>query len=500
MLVKKKSHESAKPAPYTEKYRPQLHFSAPQNWLNDPNGLVWHDGVFHLFYQYNPSGNEWGNMHWGHAVSRNLMHWEHRPLALHAEPWGLGFMFSGCAVADLQNSSGFGTSGQVPLIAIYTSCDTQGIQAQSIAYSLDDGDTWAQYESNPVIDNPGIRDFRDPKVFWHEGSDRWVMTLAADDHVEFYTSTNLVNWELVFRFGKHHGSHAGVWECPDLFPLTTESGQTKWALVISVSTEHSERDESVQYFIGDFDGRRFMPQHHDELWIDHGADNYGAVTWDGVPADDGRRIMIGWMSSWRYAKEMPTYPWRGNMTMPREIRLVEGIDGFELAFAPAREVRELRSKSYSVDTAPIDSTGIQELFTSVTGSLLDLDLEFTWGDGEAQSFSVVFSGCSGEEARVHVDVEARLLIVDRMSVGQRVPNPKFANRFEASLRQLDGRFDLRIIKDRASVEVFGDEGRSVISANLFHDTPLDELSIEGTGEIDVGGEVSVLTSIWATNQ
>ncbi len=481
---------------YNEKYRPQFHYSAPCNWLNDPNGLVWHDGIYHLFYQHNPTGNDWGNMHWGHATSRDLVHWDNRPVALNAEPMGVGYIFSGCAVADPANSSGLATAGEVPLIALYTSCTTDGIQSQSLAYSLDDGETWRQYAANPVIENPGIRDFRDPKVFWHEESEQWVLALAANDHIEFYRSHNLIHWEHASRFSKPYGSNQGVWECPDLFPLVTDDGEIKWVLIVSVCPEHSARDESVQYFIGDFDGVRFESESTEIMWLDYGADNYGAITWDGVPKDDGRRIMIGWMSSWRYAREVPTFPWRGNMTIPRELRLVSSGRGLELATLPVREVENIRANIARIDRVSADDPNLQAVFARLSPELLDLDLLFEWPASAARSFGVRFTNSSGEKLSIAVHTGTGTLVVDRTAVGQRVPNPKFARRFEAPLRETDGKFNLRVIKDRASVEVFGDEGRAVISANLFYDAPFERVELFCLGDVDVSGEVSTLKSIW----
>jgi fructan beta-fructosidase len=485
---------------YEEKYRPQFHYSAPCNWLNDPNGLVLHNGTYHLFYQYNPTGNDWGNMHWGHATSRDLVRWDNRPVALHAEPLGVGYIFSGCAVADPDNRSGLGAPDEIPLVALYTSCTTDGIQAQSLAFSLDDGETWRQYAENPVIENPGLRDFRDPKVYWHTDSERWVLVLAANDCIEFYRSHNLIDWEHVSRMSKPLGSNQGVWECPDLFPLTTDDGVTKWVLIVSACPEHSTRDESVQYFIGDFDGVRFEPDGAETIWLDYGADMYGAVTWDGVAEDDGRRIMIGWMSSWRYAREVPTYPWRGNMTIPRELRLVPGECGLELATMVVRELENIRTNVARIDRISVDDPDIQAAFADLSPELLDLDLTFEWPTGDARSFGVRFTNSSGETLDIVVNSGARTLVVDRTTVGQCVPNPKFARRFEAPMRETDGLCKLRVIKDRASVEVFADGGRAVISANLFYDLPFEHAELFCLGDVDVSGEISTLKSIWTNDE
>ena len=245
-----------------EQHRPQFHFSPQSGWMNDPNGMVYLDGEYHLFYQYFPDSTVWGPMHWGHAVSKDLMHWEHLPIGLY--PDSLGWIFSGSAVYDEFNSSGFGKDGNSPLVAIYTHHNA-GIEQsgsnlfeyQSISYSLDKGRTWQSYKGNPVINNPGIRDFRDPKVIWHEHSGQWIMALSALDHLMFYGSKDLKNWELLSEFGKDIGSHDGVWECPDLFPLPDENGREHWVLIENMNPGNPNGGSGTQYFIGDFDGRTF---------------------------------------------------------------------------------------------------------------------------------------------------------------------------------------------------------------------------------------------------
>jgi fructan beta-fructosidase len=423
-----------------------------------------------------------------------------RPPALQAQPWGLGFMFSGCAVVDRDNSAGLAQPGDTPLVAVYTNCTTEGIQAQSIAYSVDDGETWTQYVGNPVIANPGVRDFRDPKVFWHAPSAHWVMTLAVKDCVEFYVSKNLRDWRRSFRFDRPHGTDQGVWECPDLFALRASNGETRWVLIVSVSPENSARDASIQYFIGDFDGERFTPQHLQDLWLDHGADNYAAVTWEGVPAEDGRRIIIGWMNSWKYAKEVPTYPWSGHMTLPRELTLVNGQHGYELAASPVREIEQLRLRTVEIPVAPVGSSKHEEALGALPADLLDIELQFAWKKGGARTFGLRFENQAGEQAIISVDLGSSSLVVDRTSVGQRVPNPKFSGRFTAPLRPLGELLDVRIVKDRASVEIFADEGRSVISANLFFDSPFDRVVLFRDGDVEARGRGCVLRSIWRNNQ
>ena len=247
-----------------EQHRLQFHFTPPSGWMNDPNGMVYHEGEYHLFYQHNPDSTVWGPMHWGHAVSKDLVHWEHLPIGLY--PDSLGTIFSGSAVVDLNNTSGLGTPENPPLIAIFTYHNTEAeragrndFQTQGIAFSLDKGRSWTKYEQNPVLPNPGIRDFRDPKVMWYEAEQKWVMALAVADRINFYSSKDLKNWEHESDFGEDIGAHGGVWECPDLFPLEVEgSEEEKWVLLVSINPGGPNGGSATQYFIGDFDGEHFV--------------------------------------------------------------------------------------------------------------------------------------------------------------------------------------------------------------------------------------------------
>ena len=309
---------------YNEPFRPQYHFSPEQGWMNDPNGLVYHNGDYHLFYQYYPHATVWGPMHWGHAVSKDLVTWEHKPIALF--PDEKGYIFSGSAVVDTHNTSGFSTTGEPPLVAIFTyfslpkeksgSIETQ---SQGIAYSLDNGVTWEKYGGNPVLPNPGIKDYRDPKVFWHEPTKKWIMLLVAGDYVKLYSSKNLKKWNFLSDFGKELGSKGGVWECPDLFPLTTTSGETKWVMVVSIGNGAPNGGSGTQYFVGDFNGTQFTTNQKEYKWLDWGTDNYAGITYNNTPNNE--RIFIGWMSNWQYALKTPTTPWRSAMTLPRELIL-----------------------------------------------------------------------------------------------------------------------------------------------------------------------------------
>ena len=321
--------------------RPEFHFTPQNNWMNDPNGLVYYKGRYHLFYQYNPEGDQWGHMSWGHATSSDLLHWDEHPIAIRDDERAM--IFSGSAVVDHKNSSGFGSLENPPMVAIYTEHQEEH-QAQGLAYSLDEGITWTKYSGNPVLDL-GKKDFRDPKVTWDSHRGHWLMAVALPQEfiIQFYKSDDLKNWTHLSDFGPV-GAVGGIWECPDLFELDVD-GATKWILIVSLNPGGPVGGSATQYFIGDFDGVTFtQTEYLDEIkWIDFGADYYAAVSFNDAPHN--RRIMIGWMSNWDYAKFIPANPYRGAMSLPREISLAK-IDGkIELIQRPVAEgaqyVREI---------------------------------------------------------------------------------------------------------------------------------------------------------------
>ena len=327
-----------------EPFRPQAHFTPEINWMNDPNGLVFHNGEYHLFYQFNPAGNSWGHMSWGHAVSRDLTHWEHLPLAIPEEDGVMAF--SGCCIVDYQNKSGFGDGTKPPMVAVYTG-HGHGKQVQNLAYSNDDGRTWTKYAKNPVLDisNP---DFRDPKVFWHAPSNRWVMvvSLAKEKVLVFYASEDLKQWKELSRFGPAGAKDKPNWECPDLFelPVEGEEGKKLWVLEVDMGSGSVAGGSGGEYFVGHFDGTTFTAI-QDAQWVDFGRDFYAPVSWSGIPEADGRRIWIGWFSNWQTCL-VPTSPWRSCMSVPRSLSLrkVPAIDGksaqrYTMVQRPVKELR-----------------------------------------------------------------------------------------------------------------------------------------------------------------
>lgn len=369
---------------FTEEFRPRFHFTPKNNWMNDPNGLVFYKGKYHLFFQHNPSGILWGNMSWGHAQSTDLLHWEHLPVAIPCtDDSG---MFSGSAVIDYTNTSGFGSIDNPPMIAIYTVHLNDGSnQSQHIAYSLDEGLTWAKYADNPVLDL-GMKDFRDPKVSWNEESQSWLMTVAKPQEfrIAFFSSPDLKSWTHLSDFGPF-GATGGCWECPDLFPLTTPTGEKKWVLIVSLNPGGFAGGSGTQYFIGDWDGTTFTTVQNETKWIDYGRDNYAGVTYSNAP--DNRRIFIGWMNNWDYAAKLPSPIWRTSMTSPRELALIGGGNELLLTSHPISELKtendytfELTSDENATITIGENDNKVVISYEATTRQI-SIDRALAWFDG-----------------------------------------------------------------------------------------------------------------------
>ncbi|WP_181308011.1 glycoside hydrolase family 32 protein [Rufibacter sp. XAAS-G3-1] len=454
-----------------EQHRPQLHFTPPANWMNDPNGMVFYKGEYHLFYQHNPGGTTWGPMHWGHAISKDMLHWEHLPIALY--PDELGTIFSGSAVVDVNNTSGLGTTENPPMVAIFTyhnekleKAGRNDYQTQGLAYSLDNGRTWKKYEQNPVLKNPGIRDYRDPKVSWNDKTQQWVMTLAVLDHIEFYSSPNLKEWKKLSEFGKSYGGHGGVWECPDLFPLTV-NGQQKWVLLVSINPGGPNGGSATQYFVGDFNGQSFTSDNPPQttLWVDHGKDNYAGVTWSNIPASDGRRLFLGWMSNWQYANEVPTVAWRSAMTLPRELTLRQTKEGLRLLSQPVKELQKLRTKAISLKAQEVQGTLDLSSRYKLNLPLLELDLNLDVS--QAQEITLKFSNTKGEQLNLGYSVKQEELFIDRTQAGKIAFKDNFPGRHVAPIKLENGKLRLHLILDFTSVEVFANGGQKVMTEIFF---------------------------------
>ena len=460
-------------ADQSDKFRPVYHFSPPYGWINDPNGMVYHDGLYHLYYQYNPYGNRWGNMHWGHAVSKNLAAWSHQPVAL--APDSLGAIFSGSAVVDKDNTAGFGHNA---LIAIYTSAGEK--QTQSIAYSFDNGVTFTKYEGNPVLSDPSYKDYRDPKVSWHSATGQWVMPLATGHTISIYGSKDLKKWDRLCEFGEGIGAHDGVWECPDLFPLSYE-GKTKWVLFVSLNPGCPNGGSATQYFIGDFDGKTFTPDVLPyPLWIDYGRDNYAGVTWNDVP--DGRRIFIGWMSNWNYANEVPTRFFRNAMTIPRELSLRHNGKHLVLASVPVSEVNVLRREVQSVSEISVEGCyTIDKLLENNNGAY---EIEMAIVPTSAGQFGFDLVNTKGEKVTFLFEPEKELLTVDRSASGivDFSDFGQFQMKSPIAKRPL---YKIRLLVDKASTELFVNDGETVQTNLVFPQEPYSILEFKATAPVTV---------------
>lgn len=462
----------------TEPYRPQIHFTPHRNWINDPNGLVWFDGEYHLFFQYNPKGMDWGNMCWGHAVSDDLKHWRELPVAI---PETDQMIFSGSIVVDHDNVSGLGDGIAAPLIAIFTAYDSvRSIQSQHLAYSHDRGRSFIHYAGNPIIDLD-LADFRDPKVFYHADSAAWVMVVAlARDHVvQFYRSSDLLDWTLAGTFGPA-GSTSGQWECPDLVevPIEGEDGASAWVLKVDVDVGLTDGGSGAQYFVGDFDGYRFtidpVRGDADGLLVDQGPDFYAAITWSNLPDPAAGPIWIGWQSNHQTGRYYPTDPWRGAMSLPRRLFLYPVDGGLRLGQVPLLDTDievDAGAGPVAVEDDRIilstDATSFQHRFRVATDAVEDVTIALVDDD----------------ETVLHVVIEAtggRVVFERPQSAIGRFDG--FDHLTVATLPPASS-VDFHIIVDGSLVEIFLNGGRSVYSGSIFP-RAAPQLVLRGTGVAD----------------
>lgn len=459
-----------------EIHRPMIHFSPKEKWMNDPNGMVYYKGVYHLFYQYYPNASVWGPMHWGHATSNNMINWKHQPIALY--PDSLGMIFSGSAVVDKNNTSGFGKNGKVPLVAIYTQhLEVEKpvktfTQSQSIAYSLDDGKTWIKYAGNPVLKSPGIPDFRDPKVMWHEPTKKWIMTLAVADRIMFYSSPDFKNWTKESEFGSNAGAHGGVWECPDLFTLPAD-GKQIWVLIVNLNPGGPNKGSATQYFLGDFDGKTFSPHSTETQWLDYGPDEYAGVTWSNT---GNRKIFLGWMSNWDYATIVPTTKWRSAMTIPRELKLKKINNDWLIASIPVKELDEIQGKKSIINN----------------NSSLQLPARLNFKLDAITDFQIILSNDLNEQLMIGFDKNANQYYVDRTKSGKTSFHKGFASRSTAPRFTPDKKMDIHLVIDVSSVELFADGGLTVMTAIFFPNKPYNKIQLNNIQRM----EYAPLKSIW----
>lgn len=465
--------------------------------MNDPNGLVFYDGEYHLFYQHNPEGIRWGHMSWGHAVSPDLVHWEHLPVALPETDSMM--VFSGSAVVDWNNTSGFGTREAPPMVAIYTAHYTQRrLQNQYIAYSNDRGRTWMPYEGNPVLDI-GMEDFRDPKVFWYAPEEKWIMVVALslERKVHFYASRDLKQWEFQSTFGPA-GNADGIWECPDLFllPVDNVPGESRWVLEVDLGREAVAGGSGGQYFVGDFDGVTFTPEHADTRWVDYGKDFYAAVSWSDVPAEDGRRLWIGWLNNWLYAGDIPTDPWRSAQSIPRALSLRSIGGAMTLVQRPVEELQRLRGRNLTLGERALASGDHMLATDGIRGKALEIVAEFN--PGSALEVGLKVHVGDGEETVIGYDATRRAIVVNRRASGETAFHPTFTGQRVGPPMAIEGAVRLQIYVDWSSVEVFADDGSVVFTEQVFPSPDSDGVALYARGGDArlVSLQVWELASIW----
>ncbi|MDQ0676933.1 fructan beta-fructosidase [Arthrobacter pascens] len=487
---------TAATATTADTFRPALHYAARNTWLNDPNGLIFHEGVYHLYYQNNPLDNVWGNMSWGHATSTDLLSWTEHPVAIAGDEEE--DVFSGSIVFDRDNTSGFGTASAPPLVAVYTSSFKpasahHGVQAQSLAYSRDGGYTWAKHTANPVL-NRGSAEFRDPKVVRYDGDagSYWVMVAveATDFQVVLYKSDDLKSWELLSIFGPANAT-GGVWECPDLFPLPVDGDpdNLKWVLTVNLNPGGPNNGSAGQYFVGDFDGTTFTsattvteglqdPARLGEYqWLDWGRDYYAAVSFSDVP--DGRRLMIAWMNNWEYANQIPTSPWRSPMSLVREIALHNSGGNLCLVQHAAGDLDAPADAAGSFNLAAAEISDGQHILDGAAGTVQRIELTLT--PGTAQEFGLIVRGNGAEGTRIGIRPAEGVLIVDRRESGQTDFHESFASIDTAPIRTTDGSYQLTVYVDRCSVEVFAQGGQVTMTELIFPAATSTEVSLYAVG-------------------
>ena len=475
---------------YDQPYRPQVHFSPREHWTNDPNGLVYFEGEYHLFFQYNPFGDVWGHMSWGHAVSPDLLHWHELPVAIPEKDGEM--IFTGSVVVDRENSSGFCTSGHACLVAIYTG-HTATRQTQNIAYSLDRGRTWIRYEKNPVLDLHR-KDFRDPSVSWNEAFRKWVMavSLPSEHRVRFYASANLKSWEHLNDFGPA-GATSGAWECPDLLrvPSASNRGKSIWALKVGIYPGALQGGSGEQYFLGNFDGKTFTPfsQGGAYGWTNYGKDDYCAISFNGLP-NDSKPILIGWMSNWQYAAKLPTAPWRGQMSVPRQISYLKDEAGFALKQEPVIDV--LRSSKVPTRTFTVNSSSNSKE-ESVTAPY---ELEIRYKHPSASLFGVRLYSDEEHWTELGFDTNKKVFYMDRTKSGVMV-NPDFPVRTEAPLTT-SRPYTLTLIVDRSSVEAFAQDGTILTTNLIFPSSSRDTIRFfpRDSKSVAIHGKLWELKSAW----
>lgn len=456
---------------YKEQYRPQFHFSPAVNWCNDPNGLVYYKGLYHLFYQHNPFGNVWGHMTWAHATSKDLVRWKHLPIAIPEENGVM--IFSGTCVVDKNNTSGFGKNGKIPMVAVYTGHIENINQSQHIAYSLDNGITWTKYANNPVLDL-NKKDFRDPKIFWHDQKKYWVMALMfpIEHMVQFYSSPNLKDWKHLSDFGPV-GDTSAVWECPDLtqVPVDGMSGKMKWLLQTS-------QNASMQYFVGEFDGVKFTNENSTVAINrpDYGPDYYAAIAYNQLPAGN-LPTAIGWLNNWNYANDIPTTPWKSAMSIPRTLSVKKINSEWVLIQKPVAAIAGLRKNKITIDNAAVTDKKTLHIKSK------QFEIECTIEPGATSVSGIRLAGGANNYFELGYDATKQVFYIDRSKSGNIGFNENFKKllRSEKYIPLKNKKIRVHIYFDNSIVEIFVNDGEAVFTAQIFPEENDNAIELFSTG-------------------
>ena len=495
----------------TDYYRPSYHFTPLYGWMNDPNGMVYKDGEYHLYFQYNPYGSKWGNMHWGHAVSRDLIHWEHLDPAIARDP--VGHIFSGSSVVDKKNTAGFGKDA---IIAIYTNNSVNHDEVQCIAYSNDNGRTFTKYEGNPVLTPfDGLKDFRDPKVFWYEKDKCWFMIVSADKETRFYKSKNLKKWDYVSAFGKGLGQQPCQYECPDFFqlPVNGDEKNKKWVMTMNINPGCWFGGSATEYFVGDFDGKNFTcPDANEVKWLDWGKDHYATVTFSNT----GSRVLaITWMSNWQYANLTPFKQNRGANGLPRELKLYEKNGKYYISEDVAPEALALRKSTKELGSQTVEGEKAFAGATSGMEGAFEIEADVT-ADANGIAGIELYNN-KRERTLIYIDMKEGKVVMDRTESGltdfgkqsvphdielawdkQRAAEGKQPARIENSINYKndfalatwaplslcqEGKktFHLDIFADKSSIELFVDGGRIAMTNLVFPVAPYENVKLYSQG-------------------
>ena len=469
----------------TDYYRPEYHHTPLYGWMNDANGLVYKDGEYHLYFQYNPYGSKWGNMHWGHSVSKDLVHWEHLNPAIARDT--LGHIFSGSTVIDKNNSAGYGKDA---MIAFYTSASDEHGQIQCMAYSNDNGRTYTKYEKNPILTPfDGLKDFRDPKVFWYEPAQKWYMIVSADKNMRFYSSTDLKQWEYLSQFGEGYGVQPNQFECPDFIQLPVDGNKDnmKWVMIVNINPGCPFGGSATEYFIGDFDGKEFKCDTDKSVtkWLDFGKDHYATVCFSNT---GDRIIAVPWMSNWQYANVTPIRQYRGANALPRELSLYTKNGEIYMAANVVKETEALRKSTRNIESLSVEGETVIDSITDGLNSGVELEMDIVPGKAQTVGFDIM--NAKGEKTKIYLDLKSGRAVMDRTESGlitfgekaephfkenhdrRKTESINYINDFAlgtwAPLSLCEGKsYHLNVFVDKCSVELFVDGGRIAMTNLVF---------------------------------